>query len=246
MMRRFLKLELPESFTTRPDVKLVWASNAVDEYSAKDPDTDTQHHLFIEDRYESIGWKRGEKPPEQWQNFLQQISDAKLQDVISTGVFSWFSDVTYPKGAIAVSGGNLYISVIDNNVGNELGSASSWMPICYLNAEDYNASLQTLVTACNNHIDSLSTTNPHNDNIRFFNGYTIEEIDEMLSADGDNNMAAHVRNKGNPHNLTCEQVNVLSAKDGGVFTGTVRFSSGILIGSACICVINTIKNKNGK
>ncbi|MEY6830939.1 hypothetical protein [Enterobacter roggenkampii] len=63
----------------RMSLPAVWAETAVTQYASVDPDLDTTHFLFIADRYKSLGWQAGETEPEQWQNFLQQLTDIKIK-----------------------------------------------------------------------------------------------------------------------------------------------------------------------
>ncbi|MEY6830940.1 hypothetical protein [Enterobacter roggenkampii] len=83
------------------------------------------------------------------------------------------------------------------------------------------------------HIAATGGANPHQDDVTTIGGYTEEQINEMFSPDNPETMAHHIADKNNPHKVTCEQLDILP-KEGGVFTGTVKFSGGINVGGAYI------------
>ena len=89
--------------TNRLKYPTPWASGG----TAKDPDLDTTHPSYIADRYATVGWK-SEKPPEEWQNFLSQISDDKIIERIVKGIVEFDSTVTYTEGAVYAKSGKWY------------------------------------------------------------------------------------------------------------------------------------------
>ncbi|MBI0275398.1 hypothetical protein I6H07_06060 [Hafnia alvei] len=222
--------------TSRKSYPLVWSINADAIYAATDPDLDTEHPIYIENRYEAIGWQ-AEKLPEQWQNFLQQITDLKLKEALENGVFGWFPDVFYTLGTVVWYEGVLYIQTSTTDSINQIPNESgNWDTISDISYDGYTNSLQVLVDNDNKHETSLGSSNPHQDDITTIGGYTQEEIDNMFSSDVEGTMANHIANHNNPHNVTCEQVSILP-KSGGTFTGVVNFAGGISIGSGMINII---------
>ncbi|MCX8966797.1 hypothetical protein EHW66_17950 [Erwinia psidii] len=233
-MRRILSIQPRKTFTERPTQKLIWAQNAESSSQPTDPDKDTTHYIYKPDRYESIGWQSGEKPPEQWQNFLQHITDLKLKEGMTNGILCWYEDVSYKSGALCSFNNLIYKSMSEGNSGNMPDESDQWELVFTILQDTYTDSLSGLVELVEKHVASTGEDNPHEDHITPIGGYTIKEVDNMLSASGSNTMAAHILNYNNPHKLTCKQLNVLPASEGGTFRGVVTFAGGILIGDGYI------------
>lgn len=237
-MRKYVPIKL-SSFspinTSRISLPAVWAETAETQYAPVDPDLDTAHFLFIENRYQSLGWQTGEIEPEQWQNFLQQITDLKINECLQYGFFNWFADVVYLTNSICFFNGDLYISLADNNVGHSPDEAGSkyWTLVFTISGSEYESTIPDLVNKVSTHIAATGSANPHQDDVTTIGGYTEEEIDEMFSPDNPETMAHHVADMNNPHEVTCEQLQILP-KEGGIFTGIVKFSGGINIGNGFI------------
>ncbi|MFZ4217077.1 hypothetical protein ACEV6Q_04325 [Enterobacter ludwigii] len=214
------------SLTNRPQFKFIWSQDAQEKYAAVDPDTDTKHQIFQADKYNK-GWVV-EKEPEQWQNYLQLITDMKLLELLENGFFNWFDDVTYIKNSLCFNNGVLYISLVDGNINNTPSQqdTTSWTQVYTLSASDYDNGVADLLSKVSSHVTSTGNSNPHEDDVATIGGYTQQEIDNMFSAGNTATMAHHIADKDNPHNVTCAQLKILPI-EGGVFTGIVNFSGGL-------------------
>jgi len=234
-MLRFIPFVVLTSIgTNRQKLGNIWGENADAEFEATDPDTDITHALYVENRYKSIGWQDGEKEPEQWQNFLQQITDVKISEIATNGLFDWFEDVPYLLGSVCVHGTSLWICQKGNTASEPTDSDNEYWQCSYsLNKEQYTDSVDAIDTQVTTHINQKGPDNPHEDNIEDIGGYNTEYIDNLFSADNQDSFNHHVQDMDNPHEVTCQQLNILP-KDGGVFTGTVCFNGGLNIGSAFI------------
>lgn len=217
---------MEESETHRPEFRFVWANSARTPYEAVDPDTDVNHKIFQKDKYEK-GWV-AEKEPEQWQNFVQQITDMKILEMLENGFFKWFNDIVYPKNSLCISDGVLYISLVNDNENNSPSpqDKTNWTQAYTLSASDYEGGLASLLSKTSNHISLTGSANPHKDDITTIGGYTQQQIDNMFSAGNSSTMAHHIADKNNPHKVTYQQLNILP-KSGGKFVGEVTFSGGL-------------------
>lgn len=194
----------------------VWAQNG----TATDPDLDTTHPLYIANRYATVGWK-AEKPPEYWQNFLQQISDAKVLEALVNGILMTDSGVTYNTGAISSSGGKLYVKPAS-------GATQEVMDVL---ASGYNSKMSSLTTTFDNH---NTVGNKHNDDIKttiIGGGYYKNEVDDFFgSATDPKTIVYHMNRTGQSvHGETPAQLNTLAALAGGTFTGPVIFGKDVVL-----------------
>ena len=201
--------------TNRLKYPTPWASGGV----AKDPDLDTTHPSYIANRYADVGWK-SEKPPEEWQNFLSQISDDKIIERIIKGIVEFDSSVTYPEGAVYAKLGKWY--KIEGGIEKEILSISF---------PEYNNLINALNTLILNH---LSAGNPHHDTIGglFGGGYEKPAVDAAFGSPTDpKTIVYHKAIVGVvAHKETPAQLGTLPTS-GGKFTGKVGFLGKLLNGS---------------
>lgn len=187
-----------------------WASGG----TATDPDLDTTAPSFVADRYEKQGWV-SEKPPEQWQNFLSQITDEKAIGVMLDGLPSFDSSVTYQEGAMYRKSDKFYR--IEGGVEKEVLSTVS---------SDYLALVATLKSLIDGH---LAANNPHKDTVDTLTDgtYLKSYIDNKFgSATDPKTIVYHkARTGAGVHQVTAIQIGSLPADTGGTFTGDVIFLS---------------------
>lgn len=214
--------------TARLSYPYMWAQNG----TATDPDTDTTHPSYIANRYASTGWK-SEKPPEAWQNFLSQISDAKIIQWLSYGFAVWDSSVAYAPGSIvrkSETDSTLYLNISTSAATNiALTNTSVWSTIMDGVASSYLQKVSDLQTKYNNH---LNGGNVHNDNIKNIigGGYYKNEVDDFFGSPTDpKTIVYHVAQKGSGvHGETPAQVGTLPTS-GGTFTGPVIFNGDVVV-----------------
>ena len=201
--------------TNRLKYPTTWASGGV----AKDPDLDTTHPSYIANRYADVGWK-SEKPPEEWQNFLSQISDDKIIERIIKGIVEFDSSVTYPEGAVYAKSGKWY--KIEGGVEKEILSISF---------PEYNNLINALNTLILNH---LSADNPHHDTIGGLigGGYEKPAVDAAFGSPTDPKTIVYHKARVDvvAHNETPAQLGTLPTS-GGKFTGKIGFLGKLLNGS---------------
>lgn len=212
--------------TERLAYPAAWAQNG----QAVDPDLDTTHLSYESNRYATKGW-HSEKPPEQWQNFLSQISDMKIISLLVDGIQQWDSGVTYQVGALSKVAGVSYIrvSVVTPVKSPEL-SGSGWDRLVDPTALGFNNLVQGL-------IDKLSAHNaeskPHADDIHNVvgGGYIKSEVDlKFASATDPKTIVYHMGQAGQTvHGETVAQIGTLSAALGGTFSGPVIFEEDAII-----------------
>lgn len=198
-----------------------WAQDGV----KADPDLDTTDPSYIADRYANVGWK-AEKPPEQWQNFLTNITDEKFADnLISLGVPAWESHNLLKNGALSYSPDNSEIRI---GVGG-----TGWDATVSGTSSGYTSSINSLQNKYNIH---TKATNPHNDTVDNIIGgtYLSKDVDSWFGSQTDNRTIVwHKLQTGAVHKETPAQVGTLPST-GGTFTGavsfdTVRFGEGSVI-----------------
>lgn len=201
--------------TNRLKYPTPWASGG----TAKDPDLDTTHPSYIADRYATVGWK-SEKPPEEWQNFLSQISDDKIIERIVKGIVEFDSTVTYTEGAVYAKSGKWY--KIEGGVEKEILS---------INLAEYSSLISTLNGLITSH---LSADNPHNDTIGGLvgGGYEKPAVDDAFGSPTDPKTIVYHKARVDvaAHGETPEQIGTLPVT-GGKFTGRIGFLSKLLNGS---------------
>lgn len=201
--------------TNRLKYPTPWASGG----TAKDPDLDTTHPSYIADRYATVGWK-SEKLPEEWQNFLSQISDDKIIERIVKGIVEFDSTVTYTEGAVYAKSGKWY--KIEGGVEKEILS---------INLAEYSSLISTLNGLITSH---LSADNPHNDTIGGLvgGGYEKPAVDDAFGSPTDPKTIVYHKARVDiaAHGETPEQIGTLPVT-GGKFTGQIGFLSKLLNGS---------------
>lgn len=212
--------------TKRLAYPAAWAQNG----QAVDPDLDTTHPSYEANRYATKGWY-SEKPPEQWQNFLSQISDMKIISLLVDGIQQWDSGVTYQVGALSKVAGVSYIrvSVVTPVKSPEL-SGSGWDKLVDPTALGFNNLVQGLIDKLSAH---NAASNPHEDDIHnvIGGGYIKSEVDpKFASATDPKTIVYHMGQAGQAvHGETVAQIDTLSAVDGGAFSGPVIFEDNVII-----------------
>lgn len=212
--------------TQRLAYPAAWAQNG----QAVDPDLATTHLSYEANRYATKGW-HSEKPPEQWQNFLYQISDMKIISLLVDGIQQWDSGVTYQVGALSKVAGVSYIcvSVVTPVKSPEL-SGSGWDRLVDPTALGFNNLVQGLIDKLSAH---NAASNPHADDIHNVvgGGYIKSEVDsKFASATDPKTIVYHMRQAGQAvHGETVAQIDTLSAALGGTFSGPVIFEDDAII-----------------
>lgn len=212
--------------TKRLAYPAAWAQNG----QAVDPDLDTTHPSYEANRYATKGW-HSEKPPEQWQNFLSQISDMKIISLLMDGIQQWDSGVAYQVGALSKVAGVSYIrvSVVTPVKSPEL-SGSGWDKLVDPTALGFNNLVQGLVDKLSAH---NTASNPHADDIHnvIGGGYIKSEVDpKFASATDPKTIVYHMGQAGQTaHGETVAQIGALSAALGGTFSGPVIFEDDAII-----------------
>lgn len=184
--------------------------------TATDPDTDTTHPSYVPNKY-SLGWI-SQKPPEEWQNFLSQISDEKIINMIIEGIPYVDASVTYGEGAIFKNAGKIY--VIDG------GTAKEVMDIG-------GASYASLVAGLNSKITThLAADNPHQDTVNTLvdKSYNKTAVDNVFSSATDpRTIVYHKLQMGaSAHGETPAQLGTLPVA-GGTFTGPVVMEKDVIL-----------------
>lgn len=183
----------------------IWAEGG----TATDPDLDTTNPNFEADKYAKYGWK-SQKPPEEWQNFLSQISDAKIVAMMFDGIPEKDASVTYPDGAVYKVSGTVNVVV---------GGVAK--PIVEIKSAEFLAIVADLQKKITNH---LAADNPHNDTVNTLvdKSYVKTDVDNFFgSATDPRTIVYHKARRGAAiHGETPAQVGTLP-NSGGTFTGPV-------------------------
>lgn len=196
--------------TSRLTFQFPWAQDG----EVADPDLDTTNPSYIADRYANLGWEV-EKPPNEWQNFLTQISDLKIMSLLFSGVAEFDDGVTYQTGAVSVLDGVVQIKV-----------ASGWEQILDMKTVDYLNDVAAMKLIYDNH---MAATNPHQDTVETLTdkSRTKGYLDTAFgSATDPQTIVYHKLQQGRVHQETPEQVGTLPIS-GGTFTGPVSFLAGM-------------------
>lgn len=203
------------------DLDLIWAVNG----EVKDPDLDTTAHGYVKDKY-AKGWVV-EKEPHPWQNFLQQITDLKLNIFASETYPEYEIGITYPLGSLFKSNGVVYRATA-----NGATPTSNSVKVLSQTADDIATSVANLTNSLTSH---MSKVNPHNDTIEAIGGYSSDAIDYKLTDNTNpNTLAYHVARTGaTVHGETPAQLGTLPTS-GGTFTGQVTFLDKLLFGNKSI------------
>lgn len=206
----------------------VWAQNG----TATDPDLDTTHPIFQADKYVK-GWIV-EKEPHQWQNFLYQITDLKMQFMAGEQFSEWDSAVSYAANAITRKGDAVYVNISGAVALNKDPATQTavWSEVLGADAATVNTDQLALEKQITDHINA---DNPHNDNIHDIGGYEKGEIDDFLGSPTDPRTIVYheLQTGGTVHAETPAQVGTLP-KSGGHFTGDVKYLGGLTIGTGNI------------
>lgn len=196
--------------TTRLKFQFPWAQDG----EVADPDLDTTNQSYVAGRYEDMGWK-AEKPPNEWQNFLSQISDLKIISLLFSGIAEFDGGVTYQVGAVSTLNGVVRIK-----------TATGWDDILDVKSVDYLNDLAAMKLLYDNH---MAATNPHQDTVETLTdkSRTKEYLDNAFgSPTNPLTIVYHKLQEGRVHQETPQQVGTLPTS-GGAFTGPVSFLGGI-------------------
>lgn len=191
-----------------------WASGG----TATDPDLDTTHPSYIADKYATVGWK-SEKPPEEWQNFLSQITDEKIIARMVDGFQLFDPSVTYSEGAVYRKGDKFY--KIESGVEQEI-------------LEVKLAVYQSLIDGMDKLLsDHLAADNPHQITVDKLvgGGYIKTDVDKFFGDPNDpQTIVFHKAQKGaGVHGETATSTGALPAATGGTFTGDVIFLDDAIV-----------------
>lgn len=224
--------------TTRQSYPDVWASGG----NAVDPDLDTTDPSFVANKYETKGWI-SQKPPEQWQNFLTQISDLKIVERLIDGIVEWQAGVPYRIGALVKLQDSVWISGVNNNT-NAVVEGVNWKKVLGdLTSSNYNSLVDALALIFTQHLNSA---NPHNDTVNTLvdGSYIKSDVDGFFGgATNPKTIVYHKLQMGQTaHGETPAQVGVLPTL-GGVFTGDVIQTARILLASNKAVNINPATNQ---
>lgn len=211
--------------TNRLQFQFPWAQDG----AVKDPDLDTTAPSYIPDRYQTVGWG-AEKPPNEWQNFLSQISDLKIISLLINGIQPFDDSITtYVTGSMASFSG--VPKVLVDGVWEELLGQDS---------AGFLASVAAMTQIYENH---MAATNPHQDTIKTLvgGGYTKSEVDVAFNSLTDpRTIVNHMAQVGKVHMETPQQVGTLPTS-GGTFTGPVGMANGtqLVLGTNLYVSFNT-------
>lgn len=200
--------------TKRLQYPTYWASGGV----ATDPDLDTTAPSYQPNKYEQHGWE-AEKPPEEWQNFITQITDEKIIARMVDGFQLFDSSVTYSEGAVYRKGDKFY--KIESGVEQEI-------------LEVKLAVYQSLVDGMNTLLnDHLAADNPHKDTVDTLvgGGYIKSDVDKFFGDPNDPQTIVYHKNQmgAGVHGETAASTGALPAATGGTFTGDVIFLDDAII-----------------
>lgn len=203
-----------------------WAEDG----DAVDPDLDTTNPNYVEDKYEKEGWV-AQKPPEEWQNFLSQISDVKIIDWMQDGIQQYDESVVYSIGSICSLDGEFYKLTSAQPVPPKAptDATSGFSKILSKSSSEYQALVDSLRDLIANH---LAANNPHKDTVDTLTdgGYIKTAIDNFFgSATDPKTIVYHKAQRGQAvHKETVTQIGTLPTS-GGTFTGDVSFASDAIM-----------------
>lgn len=207
--------------TQRLKFKFPWAQDG----EVTDPDLDTPAPSFIANRYAELGWEV-EKPPNEWQNFLSQISDLKIISLLFGGIAEFDSSVTYQVGAVSSLSGVVRVN-----------TPTGWEEIMDLKQVDYLNDVSNLKSVYDNH---LAATNPHQDTVDTITDKTYSKTtidDDFGSPTDPRTIVYHKLQMGRVHQETPEQLGTLPTS-GGKFTGPVSLLGGVKFGTNITIQLN--------
>lgn len=194
-----------------------WASGGT---NVADPDLDTTNPSYVANKYEGQGWI-SEKPPEEWQNFLSQLTDEKLVELIINMVYYQDASVTYKPKAVVKNGSNVLALV----------SGGTTKPILDTTADGYTNYVTMLDQQLIGH---KNIPHAHNETVDSIIGgtYLKSYVDEVFgSPTSPRTIVYHKLKTGRAHGETPAQVGTLPV-GGGIFTGDVSFLSKMLFAGA--------------
>lgn len=200
--------------TQRLKFNFPWAQDG----EVKDPDLDTTAPSFIENRYANLGWE-AEKPPNEWQNFLSQISDLKIISLLFSGIAEFDSSVTYQVGAVSSLNGVVRVY-----------TPTGWEEVMDLKRVDYLNDVSNLKSLYDNH---LAATNPHKETVDTITDktYSKTDIDDAFGSPTDpRTIVYHKLQTGRVHQETPQQLGTLPTS-GGKFSGPVSLLGGMKFGT---------------
>lgn len=203
--------------TNRYSYPTYWASGGV----AIDPDTDTTAPSYIADRYAKIGWK-AEKPPNEWDNYLYQITDEKIMWLLQEGLVTWDSTVNYAAGALTRTDLLIYKNISGANALNKpVTDPTVWAEIKTIDSATFVSAVTALQTALADH---LAADNPHKDTIEGIGGVSSAYVDDAFGDPTDPRTIVYHKLQlgGAVHGETPLQVGTLPVA-GGTFTGDIKF-----------------------
>lgn len=204
----------------------IWASDGV----ATDPDLDTEHPAYTPGKF-LLGWIV-EREPHQWQNYLYQSTDLKMQIIASEQFVGWEDGIEYQPNAVVRLGDSLYRNKSANTVsGTSPDASSDWELVLIATTEEHFSIVNGMVDALVKHV---TADNPHNNNIHQIGGYESGEIDNFFGSPTDiHTIVYHKLQTGAVHSENVEQIGTLPVS-GGTFTGDVIFEKGLNISGANI------------
>lgn len=189
--------------------RLLYPNTWAEGGTATDPDLDTTAPSYEPNKYETKGW-HAEKPPEEWQNFITQITDLKVLGLLLSGIAEKDASVTYQDGALYKYSGKVYTVV--GGVGREVLS---------LKESEFVSFVTNLNSTLSAH---LNADNPHQDTVNTLvdKSYIKSDVDDYFgSATDPLTIVYHMNRTGSGvHGETPSQLGILPVA-GGTFTGPV-------------------------
>ena len=224
--------------TSRFNLSEVWATSG----EAVDPDTDTAHPVYADDRY-ITGWDYStgdpteNKQPYKWRNFMVKKTGESLKSIAELGLVLWDELIHYKKGSLVMGDdGRPYQSTTPNvgihPTGDRTGSWV-WAELAVYSRGGFYSLLNEALTDLEIH--KKDEENPHLVQPRQFAngvGYTDKEIDSLYEAFLTDIQVHEGRHSA--HGMSRTQLGVLSARLGGTFEGQVDFDSGFTMGKSSV------------
>lgn len=186
----------------------------------------------------TVGWSVPDatvvKQPHHWMNSWYQSVDYVFT-MQRSGELGWDSAVHFRQGATCLHGGKRYTAQVSNLSKRPDINPTIWFEARFglSSAAEVQATLSQINSTIDLHVKNYS--NPHATSWNgFFGGIgsSKSQIDSQVTAEA-NSINTHKADKGNPHNLTCAQVNVLPVT-GGTFTGQVGMLRALWAGAESI------------
>lgn len=219
--------------TKRNDLTNSWASGA--SAFVVDPEVDTDHPGGEGGPVKTArGWM-SETEPEEWENYILNLRDNRVQAVAQSGKFPWDSDVYYKLGALTSYQGLNYVSLSASNKNkNPSTQTAYWSPIKFTTAAGYLATIADMQSKFSTH--TTPGQNSHSDDIVSIGGSYKSTIDSQIKFVNDG-VAAHIARRDNPHVDTATGIGT-TPTSGGDFTGPVNYRQNLSIGTDCELMTN--------